>query len=1057
MATSSVILDIRANTNRALNDFKRFSAQLDNKFLISGLKLDVVRSALGQINREFQKAIGEQGLTAGQSLRAAQNQASLLLQTFKGFGDEASMSITESFSSTFNQIAVTAGGTFDDVKKSLAATPWISANLPEDLRKKLGEGILKFQTDARRAGLGDDFGNIAKKFLAGEINAGNLLESGNALESSLGKKLQETGGSPSTIPNALQRTRVFFDAISDPEYVKQVEKAAKGAAGFRIILEDLNSTLFNPEAGIFGAVRKVTMAVGDTTTILDETQKLIESIFGKQGTFVLFFEQIKKIFGLEDPLKTVISGIRWLTKQFDRLNTFLQSPQVQQIVGILRTAFTNIQTFATTLSEAITTNLEDPSSKINQVGKKIEEFFKNLKENIDKELKDPTSILSLIKKIGTSIGEFFKAIEATIKAGDWDPSKISQSIRGIGKSIRDFISKIGEEIRSVDVDKQGNFFLDIFTTIVGEVAETLGTAIKEAIRVVFSGKGAAVAGGALKVLYEGLSKFFAGLFGGSGPLGAIFGGAAMAGLGILLARRIRGAFDSVLRPIQALRTGGGGALGVINRLFGGGGGRGAGDPGGGMGFQGQVITRMDAIIRILAGGGATDLDYGGPSSPIDGGPRRRRPRGGGPDLDAPTRGFRGTTGKRARIGRFGSGIAEFGRNIFTDATSSGFDAAGYPIDDDDFDLPEAASDARGRSTRERFNSRYGSGGRRAMMRRRFRGIGRGIGRGMRGFGRGALVLGIGAGLLNAGGAFASQSPKGEYDPATDSFIEPEQPAQKQGMTGGPMSGGEAFGAIGAKAGEFAMIGAALGPKGAAIGAAIGAGVALLDKGVRDGAIKASLSWSKGVLSTVVDWAKSVASTVVDWSKTLRDGAGSLVQTLFKVFTVDLPGLLLKGLKSLYIDIPLKILAFSTELGKSLVDSVAKFDLGEALKNTWDNIKSFVTGSQPAAAAAGGRRGGEGRAAGGNVYEGESYPVGEHGVEWFTPTTNGNITNNATLNNLSSRASSPTSTSATFNITFNVNGNMGAGNVEELRGPVLAIIKQAWEEASTGIASRGSVV
>ena len=1063
MATSSVILDIRANTNRALNDFKRFSAQLDNKFLISGLKLDVVRSALGQINREFQKAIGEQGLTAGQSLRAAQNQASLLLQTFKGFGDEASTSISESFSSTFNQIAVTAGGTFDDVKKSLAATPWISANLPKEIREKLGAGVLDFQRDARRAGLGDDFGNVAKKFLAGEVNAGNLLEGGNELEKNLGLRLQQAGGGPSTISDAAQRSRVLLDVLSDPKFRDQIAKAAKGAAGFRIILEDLSSTLFNPEKGIFGAVRKVTMAVGDTTTILDETQKLIESIFGKQGTFVLFFEQIKKIFGLEDPLKTVISGIRWLTKQFDRLNTFLQSPQVQQIVGILRTAFTNVQTFATKLSESITTNLEDPSSKINQTGKKIEEFFKNLKENIDKELKNNDSILSLIKNIGTSVGKFFKAIEETIKAGDWDPSKISQSIRGIGKSIRDFISKIGEEIRSVDVDKQGGFFLDIFTTIVGEVAETLGTAIKEAILIVFSGKGLAVVGGALKVLYEGLSKFFAGLFGGNGPLGAIFGGAAMAGLGILLARRIRGAFDSILRPIQTLRTGGGGALGVINRLFGGG--SGPADPNldpmtGRAAFQGQVITRMDAIIRILAGGGATDLDYGGPSSPIDGGPRRKRPRGGGPDLDAPTRGFRGTTGKRARIGRFGSGIAEFGRNIFTDATSSGFDAAGYPIDDDDFDLPEAASDARGRSTRERFNSRYGSGGRRAQIRSPLRRAGRrlkGIGRGMGRFGRGALVLGIGAGLLNAGGAFASQSPKGEYDPATDSFIEPEQPAQKQGMTGGPMSGGEAFGAIGAKAGEFAMIGAALGPKGAAIGAAIGAGVALLDKGVRDGAIKASLSWSKGVLSTVVDWAKSVASTVVDWSKTLRDGAGSLVQTLFKVFTVDLPGLLLKGLKSLYIDIPLKILAFSTELGKSLVDSVAKFDLGEALKNTWDNIKSFVTGSQPAAAAAGGRRRGGARAAGGNVYEGESYPVGEHGVEWFTPTTNGNITNNATLNNLSSRASSPTSTSATFNITFNVNGNMGAGNVEELRGPVLAIIKQAWEEASIGIASRGSVV
>ena len=49
MAVSSVVLDIRANTERALNDFKRFSSQLDNKFLVSGLKLDVVRSALGQI------------------------------------------------------------------------------------------------------------------------------------------------------------------------------------------------------------------------------------------------------------------------------------------------------------------------------------------------------------------------------------------------------------------------------------------------------------------------------------------------------------------------------------------------------------------------------------------------------------------------------------------------------------------------------------------------------------------------------------------------------------------------------------------------------------------------------------------------------------------------------------------------------------------------------------------------------------------------------------------------------------------------------------------------
>ena len=1045
MATSSVILDIRANTNRALNDFKRFSAQLDNKFLISGLKLDVVRSALGQINREFQKAIGEQGLTAGQSLRAAQNQASLLLQTFKGFGDEASTSITESFSSTFNQIAVTAGGTFDDVKKSLAATPWISANLPKEIREKLGAGIVEFQRDARRAGLGEDFGGVARQFLMGQVNAGELTQSGDPLKSAIGLKLQQAGGGPSTIADAAQRSRVLFEVLSDPKFRDQIAKAAKGAAGFRIILEDLSSTLFNPEKGMFGAVRKVTMAVGDTTTILDETQKLIESIFGKQGTFVLFFEQIKKIFGLEDPLKTVISGIRWLTKQFDRLNTFLQSPQVQQIVGILRIAFTNIQTFATKLSESITTNLEDPSSKINQAGKKIEEFFKNLKENIDKELKNNDSILSLIKNIGTSVGKFFKAIEETIKAGDWDPSKISQSIRGIGKSIRDFISKIGEEIRSVDVDKQGGFFLDIFTTIVGEVAETLGTAIKEAIRVVFSGKGAAVAGGALKVLYEGLSKFFAGLFGGNGPLGAIFGGAAMAGLGILLARRIRGAFDSILRPIQTLRTGGGGALGVINRLFGGG--SGPADPNlnpmtGRAAFQGQVITRMDAIIRILAGGGATDLDYGGPSSPIDGGPKRKRPRGGGPDLDAPTRGFRGTTGKRARIGRFGSGIAEFGRNIFTDATSSNFDDAGYPIDDDDMDFYE--------EKRKRIDQRYSRRfGKRARIGRAFKGIGRG----MRGFGKGALIAGgvtaLGAGALGLFGGGAAQA--SEFDPETGEPIQtPEQQSKQNQMAGvGNVLGGGL---------EGAMTGAAIGSiipgigtaTGAVIGAVIGGVVPLLDEGTRKGVkdftdgIGKSLQGAGNnigkAFQSAGDEISKAASNGIQW---IKDGFGSISKWFGDIDwkTVLINALVPGG--SMTIESLKGISQFASKLNifdgiKASIDSIAA-----PVKSIWDNISSW----KPPWA----------REVGGPVIKGTSYIIGERGPEIFTPGASGSISTNRELTAMRSGGGSASSVSANFNITFNVNGNMGAGNVEELRGPVLAIIKQAWEEASTGIASRGSVV
>ena len=957
MAVSSVVLDIRANTERALNDFKRFSSQLDNKFLVSGLKLDVVRSALGQINREFQKAIGEQGLQAGMSLKAAENQAAAILDVFKSVGPEASKAITEQFSTAFSQIAVKAGGTSEDIKKALSATSFISTNLSEDVRKSIATGIMDVQRDFRRSGLGDDFGGVMKKFLAGEVNAGQMLKSGDAMQVAVGNELMRKSGTIDTITNAEQRSRYVNDLVNDPKFTKTLNEMAKQAYGFRATIEDLSTYLFNPKEGIFGALKEVTMSIGDKTSVFRETGVLVESVFGRQGLFVNFFKQIGKIFGIEDPLKVIIIGIRFVTRQFDKLNAFIQSPEIQGIVKKLQEAFNLVKDFATSLYTSVT-------------------------------------------------GVFGGSID------------IDASIEGIGKQIREFIENVGKSIREANVEEQGTKFLNTFTTVVGEVAQTLGTAIKEAILLVFvSGKGAAVLGGAIKVLYEGLSKFFTGLFGGNQGAGAALGGAAMAALGVLFVRRIRGALESILRPIQALGRGGGGVGGFVNRLLGGG--RSNADPDlnpmtGRAAFQGQVIARMDAIIRILAGGGATDIDYGGPSSPVDGGPRRRRSRGGGPDLDAPTRGFRGTTGKRARIGRFGSGIAEFGRNMYTDATAFRYDSSGYPIDGNDFDLPEAPSDARGRSTRERFNSRYGSGGRRAMLGRRFKGIGRRLG-------KGALILG-GIGLASAalfGGGSAQAS---ELDPST----------------GQPQVGaGEAYGRLGMGALEGASTGAMIGSiipgvgtaLGAGIGGAIGAATQLFDKGVRD-AIGKSLS----------QFATNIANT----TKKLWDGVSSLVQTLFKFFTADLPGILSNGLKSLYIDIPLKLLKFSAELGKSMIESVSKFDLGQALRNTWEGIKSAVTGSQPA------------RAAGGNVYPGTSYRIGERGPELFTPTTGGNITNNATLTSLSSRASSQTSPTAMFNITIQVNGNMGVGDVEALRAPVLRIVEEAWASATQGTVSRGSM-
>ena len=973
MAITSVVLDIKTNTERALNDFKRFSSQLDNKFLVSGLKLDVVRSALGQINREFQKAIGEQGLQSGQSLRAAQNQAVLLTQTFKGFSAGASADMAQQFSTAFSQIAVVAGGTAQDIQKALAATPFISTNLPEDMRRALGKGVLDFQKDFRRAGLSEDFGGIAKQFLSGGISAKALMESKDAGQASLGAQLiKSSGGAIDTITNAEQRTRAFYAAIQDPAFVKTISEMAKRTYGFKAVIEDLNSTLFNPEAGVFGSLRQVTMAIGDKTTVFDETKALVDSVFGRQGVFVNFFKQIGKIFGLEDPLKAIIIGIRFVTRQFNKLNKFIQSPEIQEIV-----------------------------KKIQEVFSVVKNFFTRLYSQVTSDFSDPTSLIGQVKQIGTDIGGFFEQLYKTISTGVWDPASAVADIKKVGATARKFIEQIGKSFRDMDVEKQGSLFLEIFKTMVAEVAQTLGTAIKEAILSVFSGKGGAVFAGVLTTLYEGLSKFFTGLFGGNQGAGAVLGGAAMAALGVLFVRRIRGALESVLRPIQALRTGGGGALGLANRLLGGG----RGDrnlEGGRMGFQAQVIARMDAIIRILGG-------YAGPSSPLEGGntdPRRGRRGGGdggGGGGDGDGGGGVDSDGSRRRGGgrsRRVRGRTQYSGSIGPLPRGS---AEAWTWADDNYQpyMDADRSDARGRSTSQRFNSRYGSGGRRALIGRRFRG-----------FGKAALIAGgltLGATTLFGGGSAQAS----ELDPSA----------------GQPQVGaGEAFGRVGMGALEGASTGAMIGSiipgvgtgLGAGIGAAIGAATQLFDKSVRD-AILESIAWfSNGTASN---------------AKKLWDG---LVSNIMKTFD---------GIKSFARSIDWKNVILDTILpGRALLRGAAEgLGLGKNKKdeNLGDKIKNGLAWALGI------------REVGGTVIKGTSYIVGERGPEIFTPGASGSISANRELTAMRF-GSSGFGATAMFNITIQVNGNMGAGDVEMLRAPVLRIVEEAWASATQGTVSRGVV-
>lgn len=986
MAVASVVLNIKANTDRALNDFKRFSAQLDNKFLVSGLKLDVVRSALSQINREFQKAIGEQGLQAGMSLKAAENQAAAVMNVFKSGGIEASKALTDQFTTAFSRIAVQAGGTSEDIKKALSATPFISTNLSKDVRDSLNAAIMGVQVDMRRAGLGEDFGGVIKKFLAGEINAGELMKSSNASEVAAGSELMRVSGNIGTISNAQERSEAVMKAFGpNTAFTKNLKGMAKEAYGFRATIEDLNTRLFNPKEGVFGVLREVTMGIGDKTSIFRETGVLVESVFGRQGLFVNFFKQIGKIFGIEDPLKVIIIGVRFVTRQFDKLNDFVQSPGVQGMV-----------------------------KKIQETFNVIKKFFTDLYQQVIKDFSDPTSLVGQVKQIGTKIGQFFEQLYTTISTGAWDPASAVASIQEVGKAARGFIEQIGKSFRDMDVEKQGSLFLEIFKTMVAEVAQTLGTAIREAIASIFSGKGGAVFAGVLTTLYEGLSKFFKGLFGGNDAAGALFGGAAMAGLGVLLARKIREVFMSILRPIQALGRGGGGVGGFINRLLGGGGSAGA-DPNlnpmtGRAAFQGQVIARMDAIIRILAGGGATDIDYGGPSSPVDGGPRRKERRGG----------RRGSSGPRTRPRtQFSASIGPLPENSFES----------WAFDGDNFQpyLDPNRTDARSRSTRERFNSRYGSGGRRAML-----------GRGMRGFGKGALIAGgltaaaVGIGSLFGGGAAQAS----EIDPATGLPI--EQPKASAGNAFGAMAGGAAKGAL-----DGAMYGSVLGPKGAIAGAVIGAvigGVApLLDEGTRKGVKE----FTDGVGKSLQNAGASISKAANGGIQFIKDGFGSISKWFGNIDwkTVLINALVPGG-------------SMTIDGLKGIAEFASKLNIFDGIKSGVDAISSTassILSGDWLPKALGGKR-----EAGGPAIKGTSYLVGERGPEIFTPGASGSISTNRDLMAMRSGGGSSSPISASFNIAINVNGNMGAGDVEALRGPVLRIVEEAWASATQGTVSRGAV-
>jgi hypothetical protein len=1062
MAVSNLQLNVTANTARALADFNKFSRSLDNKFLVSGLKLDVVRSALNQINRDFQRAIGEQGLASASSFRAAQNQAALLTQTFKAFSAESALAITNNIGTALNKVAVTAGGTMKDVQKTLLATPFISTRLGDDVRLSLTKGVMDFQKNFRRAGLGENFGDVAQQFLMGGKTTMQMVQSGNAMEMFLGSELIKRGAGVGEIASPEMRSKLLRDLVEDSALGEQLEIAARRTAGFRIVLEDLNTTLFNPEAGVFGALRSVVDSAGKSTTMFDEVEVLVEQVFGDSGLFATLVKAIREVFGAGDPMRPFIDAVQFMTGVFESITDYFNTPGFRAVLGY-------------------------------------------------------------VKDIIDRVTSVFTGIYRQIRSGGFSSEEITRTISGIGESIRGYIRKFGEAIRGEDISKESSFTGDIIGTLVEEVGKTAVVLIKELFMTMVN-KVPEIVTGILPALNKGINgvlteafgsagaamvKFIAGFIpgpvgaiarasavgdvtGGGGSVGSMLAMGAAAALtpGSVMAARgfagrrmaatreqlggfalpLRYGYGLATRSSVPLRPGLGrtqyrspigpsefniaDAIGRSTRDFNERQSLMAGLS------QGRSATPLGGINRPGAGGGWGVQQYTSPIGPL--------PRGSAEPWSSAGQGG----------GYMGSGYDPYMqsgrfRGNYRFPTEGPMQirrptVIGDSLHTDDYlQRAEFNREIRDReSVRRRFSQRYG---RAALIRAQTR-------RALPGFGRGADLGGM---FPSAYGRriseMASDNEDGLFDRRLSRTPSPETidrfnrrygvrgrmsriggGLHRVGMGGGYLMAGsmaadlagQAVGGAGGQilsgAGQGAMMGATIGSiipgvgtaAGAVIGGIIGGVAPLMDKGVRDEVGKFIASIGTGFNNTV-DW--FVEGTQENWSRAkdfLGNGIKFLVNGLIGVFnsilnaTQAIPRLMLGMVKGLVSKIPGadRIPGLSDLLG--MAESVAYFQIptmyaGKDYAGPAMALEARMSGRKPMI-----------------VNDGE-FVIPRDGF----PTLVGLVGNSLRSTGvISSGPSQPIQ----VNVNLSVTANSVVANADELatalRDPVYKIIGDAWNEA-----------
>ena len=137
---ANIALDIRANTQKALGEFKKLSRELDNKFLVQGIKLDVVKNAFKQINREFEQSLGDQGFKASESIEQRQRGLALNLANLGGELTDQAVKISDAVKDSLLEAQAEAQITGESIRDALDIAGFVSfSGSSDEVEKQFAE------------------------------------------------------------------------------------------------------------------------------------------------------------------------------------------------------------------------------------------------------------------------------------------------------------------------------------------------------------------------------------------------------------------------------------------------------------------------------------------------------------------------------------------------------------------------------------------------------------------------------------------------------------------------------------------------------------------------------------------------------------------------------------------------------------------------------------------------------------------------------------------------------------------------------------------------------